>query len=1049
MLSQSGTDIPLSEHLHTVTEALAAARTLQAMLGVVLNTALDVLHVEAGAVLLVDSSGEHLEVAASRGHAGGPPAPWLAGSPAEPGPVAEALRRREPVWPRPGHPGPAVAAVPLLLEGQPLGVLALDFGRPRPLTPPETRFLRSLAGHCALALGRTPRALSLLGRDESRAGTEHRAQIEHRAEVLAALGDALQRGTTPQELADLALGRIGPGVQAQSMLFLSLDGDALRLTSEWGEVHEAVTAVLTRPDVSLRDTPILRGVVQGAQALYLDNYRLHQHASTAFPAQAVGVEPIVLPSGQVAGALVAMRPALAGTWHGGERDLLARAAGTLGLALERAQAAAHLAARAQEAFVAFTEAVGTETDVLALTRQAVAALQARFPGSSAAFYEPEDGLWKARAWSDDLGGELLALITDGLPETPLIREVLAVRQGVFLDAWDAEREGVAHSEPYTTVANVPLILAGEVRGILGLALQDAHRWNERDRAMVRAIGRGLTLALERAEHAARLSAQNAELDARTRALEGFASLTRDLSLEADAWTLIRRAQEVALSLLPEGYAVYFEPEDGRWVKRAQTGDLRSAALQAVADAGLPYEDAGNLLTPYTTRMPFYQDFYARDTDRIDDLVAHLGASATLPVLVEGQSRGVFAVVLFGEARHWRRPDQAALESVVRSLGLALERAEGLARLEARTSEVAQWRERYEVAVRGSGHLLYDWNPATGEVVYGGALEEITGYAAHELEGTLEDWAGRLIHPDDREAFSAEIARVVHSGEEFHLGFRIVRKDGAVADVEDDGYVKRGEDGRLTRMVGFVKDVTARRQAQAALLRANEELRRSNADLEQFAYIASHDLQAPIRAVTSFGDILALKYSGQLDERGQRYLRYISESGRHMKKLVDDLLTFSRIATDQRPPALTAAATVLDRVVQRFAPEIEALDAEVFAGELPTVLVDGQQLDQLFQNLLGNALKYQRAGVPPRIGVSARRAGDFWSISVADNGIGIDPSYFDRIFVIFQRLHGRDTYEGTGIGLAVCKKIVERHGGQLWVESAAGEGSTFHFTLPAG
>nr|WP_246363305.1 ATP-binding protein [Deinococcus budaensis] len=705
-------------------------------------------------------------------------------------------------------------------------------------------------------------------------------------------------------------------------------------------------------------------------------------------------------------------------------------------------------ARAQEAFVAFTEAVGTTTDVLDLTRQAIAALHTRFGGASVGYYTREGALWKAQAWSEDMGEALLERLRAGLPDsTPFLRGALETGTAVFTDSWDPGREGIEHSEAYGKAAAYPLVVGGEVRHLLLIGLKDTRRWSGRDRALVRAVGRGLTLALERAEQAAQQARQTAELDARNRALESFADLTRDLSVEVDPYVLVRRAQAVALSLLPEGYALYFEPQGERWVLRGQTGELRNAALQAAADAGLPYHEANNLLIPYRSRAPYYQDQYARDTDNLGGMVSHLGASATLPVLVDGQPRGVFAVVLFGGVRHWTRPDQAALESVVRSLGLALERAGGVAELEARTREVAEWRERYEVAVRGSGALLYDWDPATDAILYGGAVEQITGYAPQELGGTLADWTELLIHPDDRGGFQREIARVIQWSDTFRLPFRVVRRDGSVREVEDEGYFRRDAAGQVTHMVGFVKDVTERKRAEQALLHANEELRRSNAELEQFAYVASHDLQAPIRAVTSFAGILLRKYGDVLDERGQLYLRQVVDSGEHMKQLVDDLLAFSRVHTQRGELRPVDSAAVFDTVASRLGLSAPP-GADLSRGELPMVLADAPQLDQLLQNLIANGLKYHREGVRPQVRVTAERDGDgLWRFQVTDNGIGIEPQYFERIFVIFQRLHGREAFEGTGIGLAVCKKIVERHGGRLWLESTPGQGSSFFFTLP--
>ncbi len=261
--------------------------------------------------------------------------------------------------------------------------------------------------------------------------------------------------------------------------------------------------------------------------------------------------------------------------------------------------------------------------------------------------------------------------------------------------------------------------------------------------------------------------------------------------------------------------------------------------------------------------------------------------------------------------------------------------------------------------------------------------------------------------------------------------------------ERDAAVLRAVGQGLTLALERAEGISLLAQRTGELEHSNTELGRSNAELEQFAYIASHDLQAPIRAVASFAGIIHKRYGDSLDERGRLYLRQIIDSGEHMKRLVDDLLTFLRVHTEQRPFLPTDSGTVFDTVARR----LEASRASITRSALPVVQADAQQLDQLLQNLISNGLKYHRADAPPEVQVSAEREGEFWRFAVSDNGIGIEPQYFKRIFEIFQRLHGRETYEGTGIGLAVCKKIVERHGGRLWLESTPGTGTTFFFTLP--
>jgi len=257
-------------------------------------------------------------------------------------------------------------------------------------------------------------------------------------------------------------------------------------------------------------------------------------------------------------------------------------------------------------------------------------------------------------------------------------------------------------------------------------------------------------------------------------------------------------------------------------------------------------------------------------------------------------------------------------------------------------------------------------------------------------------------------------------------------------------IKRDRD-----VVGAVltfRDVTERRATQHALEERARELARSNADLEQFAYVASHDLQEPLRAIVSYLQLLERRYVAQLDERGQRYIGHAVEGGRRMQTLITDLLTYSRVGRRGTEFAPVEMASVFESAVFGLRVAIEESDALVTHDPLPTVNGDVTQLTQVMQNLLGNALKF-RGEARPAIHVSAERQTGAWQFSVRDNGIGIAPEYRDRVFILFQRLHARDEYSGTGIGLAVCKKIVERHGGTLWVDSTPGGGSTFRFTLP--
>ncbi len=243
-----------------------------------------------------------------------------------------------------------------------------------------------------------------------------------------------------------------------------------------------------------------------------------------------------------------------------------------------------------------------------------------------------------------------------------------------------------------------------------------------------------------------------------------------------------------------------------------------------------------------------------------------------------------------------------------------------------------------------------------------------------------------------------------------------------------------------------EEIAVRKEAEDEVRETAQELARSNGELEQFAYVASHDLQEPLRMVASYVDLLSQRYKEQLDEKAQRWIGFAVDAATRMKQLINDLLEFSRVSTRGKEFAKVDCDKVFSTVLANLQQVILESGGAVSRGELPAVLGDVVQVTQLFQNLISNAIKYH-GPEPPRVSIEAVRQEDVWQFSVCDNGIGIDSQFHERIFVIFQRLHTRTEYAGTGIGLALCKKIVERHGGRIWVESQPGLGATFHFTLP--
>ncbi|QCB93906.1 sensor histidine kinase [Cellulomonas shaoxiangyii] len=286
---------------------------------------------------------------------------------------------------------------------------------------------------------------------------------------------------------------------------------------------------------------------------------------------------------------------------------------------------------------------------------------------------------------------------------------------------------------------------------------------------------------------------------------------------------------------------------------------------------------------------------------------------------------------------------------------------------------------------------------------------------------------------------------------------------AVAEGDLEHHVASDGPGEIEALAHDVEQMRVALVAQLAELRRSrteiadahdrlteqaEELRRSNRDLEQFAYVASHDLQEPLRKVASFTQLLQKRYGGQLDERADQYIEFAVDGAKRMQRLIQDLLGFSRVGRLGGEVVDVDLGKALERAVDQLDERIEDAGAVVTHDDLPVVRGEEPLLVQLFQNLVGNAVKFRHPDRVPSVHVSARRVEDSWEIECRDNGIGIDPQYAERVFVIFQRLHAKDVYEGTGIGLALCKKIVEFHGGRIWIPETAGEGTTIRLTLPA-
>jgi PAS domain S-box-containing protein len=332
-------------------------------------------------------------------------------------------------------------------------------------------------------------------------------------------------------------------------------------------------------------------------------------------------------------------------------------------------------------------------------------------------------------------------------------------------------------------------------------------------------------------------------------------------------------------------------------------------------------------------------------------------------------------------------------------------------------------------------IIRSWN---------GGAEKIFGYTADEIVGKH---ISTLAAPDRVDEIPNILGRIRRGERVEHYETKRRAKDGRILTVSLTVSPIRDSSGAIVGASKVARDITERERQEQALRKANAALTRSNEDLQQFAYSASHDLQEPLRMVSTYGELLQRKFGGKLGPTGDEYIGYTIQGALRMEQLLKDLRAYTQASmSGQEATEDVDAGAILDKALLSLGAAIKQSGALVTRTDLPSVRMHEFQLEQIFQNLIGNAIRY-RASAPPRIHVAAVQQGSAWLFSVQDNGIGIDPQYKEQIFGIFKRLHNTSEYPGTGMGLAICERIVQRTGGRIWVESEAGRGSTFYFTIP--
>lgn len=369
-------------------------------------------------------------------------------------------------------------------------------------------------------------------------------------------------------------------------------------------------------------------------------------------------------------------------------------------------------------------------------------------------------------------------------------------------------------------------------------------------------------------------------------------------------------------------------------------------------------------------------------------------------------------------------------------------------------QIAEYNERLAIISEATNDAIWDWEITSGKHYWGDGFQKLFGLNP-AIEGKSSDNWEKRVHPDDVERVRENTENLLKSNEStyFEIEYRFRKGDGTYAHVLDKGSLIRDKTKKPIRIVGAMQDISHRKVYEESLkilnedlARSNEELEISNKELEQFAYVASHDLQEPLRMITSFLGLIEKKYSSILDEKGKQYIHHAVDGARRMRQIILDLLEFSRVGNIAEPKKWVSSRSLVEEVLLFNQKKIHDKKVKIHLEELPDISCHSSAVVQLFQNLISNAIKYQKSEAIPEIWIRGIDQVNFWEFIIKDNGIGIEKDYLTKIFIIFQRLHQKEEYSGSGIGLAICKKIVDIHGGKIWVESIYGDGSEFHFTI---
>jgi PAS domain S-box-containing protein len=595
----------------------------------------------------------------------------------------------------------------------------------------------------------------------------------------------------------------------------------------------------------------------------------------------------------------------------------------------------------------------------------------------------------------------------------------------------------ARKEGSSSIAWIPLNAQGRVVGILNVSTSRPIPFEDRDVELLQAIGNVIGVAIENArlfEETKRRAQEQAALNSIAMATSGLVNMEELLA------TALDKVMEVMNRDC--GYIQLKDPITGKVTFPAHKG-ISEEYIEDLLHRRIPrgYSDqvfeSGELL--------IINDLDGK-TLRSETLRQGLRSVAWIPLKARGRVLGIMNLSTTGLTSFTPREEELlkALSSVI---GVALENAGLFGNIRRHAEDLRRTRDHLENIFNSlDREMFWSSDPRSDTLLYvSQGTENIYGISREAFSKSPAFWK-QVVHPEDAPIVEA-IEQEIQAGKTVKQEYRIIRpKTAEVRWVLTRIIPVLDQEGKVTRIDGLLIDVTESKQAEEALARKAEELTRSNTELQHFAYIASHDLQEPLRMVAGYTQLLARRYKEKLEPDAKEFIDFAVDGVTRMQALINALLAYSRIGTKGKEFEPTDLKAALDYALNNLRAAIQESGTVVTHDPLPTVMGDSTQLGQLLQNLIGNAIKF-RGEEAPRIHLSCQQNDREWLLSVRDNGIGIDPQYVERIFVIFQRLHNKQEYPGTGIGLALCKKIVERHGGRIWVESQPGEGATFYFTMP--